>query len=167
MVLENVAFGILSAAMVLAALRLVTTQNVVRAALFLVIVLAGVAGQYVLLAAEFVVAVQIVVYIGAIVVLFLFGIMLTRAPIGRDVDLDNDQRGLSAIVSLFLLGVLGVVLVQAWGDTKLRFPKDPDLLPRSADLGDAFLGPYVIPFEVVSVLLLAALVGAVAIARRD
>jgi NADH-quinone oxidoreductase subunit J len=167
MVLQNVVFGILSAAMVLAALRLVTTQNVVRAALFLVIVLAGVAGQYVLLAAEFVVAVQIVVYIGAIVVLFLFGIMLTRAPIGRDVDLDNDQRVLSAIVSLFLLGVLGVVLVQAWGDTRLRFPKDPALLPRAADLGDAFLGPYVIPFEVVSVLLLAALVGAVAIARRD
>jgi NADH-quinone oxidoreductase subunit J len=167
MILENVTFGILAAAMVLAALRLVTTQNIVRAALFLVIVLAGVAGQYVLLAAEFVVAVQIVVYIGAIVVLFLFGIMLTRAPIGRDVDLDNDQRALGAIVSLFLLGVLGVVLVQAWGDTKLQFPKDPASIPRAADLGDAFLGPYVIPFEVVSVLLLAALVGAVAIARRD
>ena len=63
--------------------------------------------------------------------------------------------------------MLGVVLVQAWGDTKLEFPDDPNLLPRAADLGDAFLGPYVIPFEVVSVLLLAALVGAVAIARRD
>ena len=68
---------------------------------------------------------------------------------------------------MFFLGVLGVVLVQAWGDTKLQFPKDPAALPRAADLGDAFLGPYVVPFEVVSVLLLAALVGAVAIARRD
>jgi len=167
MVLQNIVFGLLSAVMVLAAWRLVTTQNVVRAALFLVVVLAGVAGQYVLLAAEFLVAVQIVVYIGAIVVLFLFGIMLTRAPIGRDVDLDNDQKALSAIVALFLLGVLCVVLVSAWGDTRLTFPKDPNLLPRAANLGDAFLGPYVIPFEVVSVLLLAALVGAVAIARRD
>ena len=167
MVFQNIVFGLLSAVMVIAAWRLGTTQNVVRAALFLVVVLAGVAGQYVLLAAEFLVAVQIVVYIGAIVVLFLFGIMLTRAPIGRDVDLDNDQKALSAIVALFLLGVLCVVLVQAWGDTKLDFPKDPNLLPRAANLGDAFLGPYVIPFEVVSVLLLAALVGAVAIARRD
>jgi NADH-quinone oxidoreductase subunit J len=167
MVFQNIVFGVLAAAMVLAAWRLVTTQNVVRAALFLVVVLAGVAGQYVLLAAEFLLAVQIVVYIGAIVVLFLFGIMLTRAPIGREADLDNDQKGLSAVVALFLLGVLGVVLVRAWGDTKLEFPDDPDLLPRSADLGDAFLGPYVIPFELVSVLLLAALVGAVAIARRD
>jgi NADH-quinone oxidoreductase subunit J len=93
--------------------------------------------------------------------------MLTRAPIGRDAGLDNDQKALSAIVALFFLGVLGVVIVQAWGDTKLQFPKDPALLPRAADLGDAFLGPYVVPFEVVSVLLLAALVGAVAIARRD
>src|SRR5712691_9870745 len=111
MVLQNIAFGVLAAVMVLAAWRLVTTQNVVRAALFLVIVLAGVAGQYVLLAAE-----------------FLFGIMLTRAPIGRDAGLDNDQKALSAIVALFFLGVLGVVLVQAWGDTKLEFPKDPALL---------------------------------------
>jgi NADH-quinone oxidoreductase subunit J len=134
MVFQNVVFGLLSAAMVLAALKLVTTQNIVRAALFLVVVLAGVAAQYVLLAAEFVVAVQIVVYIGAIVVLFLFGIMLTRAPIGRDVDLDNDQRGVGAVVSLFLLGVLGVVLMQAWGDTNLQFPKDPALIPRAADL---------------------------------
>jgi NADH-quinone oxidoreductase subunit J len=167
MVFQNVVFGILAAAMVLAAWRLVTTQNVVRAALFLVVVLAGVAGQYVLLAAEFLLAVQIVVYIGAIVVLFLFGIMLTRAPIGREPDLDNDQKAISAIVALFLLGVLGVVLVSGFEDSKIHFPNDPNLLPRAADLGDAFLGPYVIPFEVVSVLLLAALVGAVAIARRD
>jgi NADH-quinone oxidoreductase subunit J len=167
MVFQNIVFGILSAAMVLAAWRLVTTQNVVRAALFLVVVLAGVGGQYVLLAAEFLLAVQIVVYIGAIVVLFLFGIMLTRAPIGREPDLDNDQKAIGAIVALFLLGVLGTVLVSGFEDTKIDFPKDPNLLPRAADLGDAFLGPYVIPFEVVSVLLLAALVGAVAIARRD
>ena len=167
MVFQNIVFGILAAAMVLAAWRLVTTQNVVRAALFLVVVLAGVAGQYVLLAAEFLLAVQIVVYIGAIVVLFLFGIMLTRAPIGREPDLDNDQKALSVIVALFLLGVLGTVVVSGFEDAKIEFPKDPDLLPRAGDLGDAFLGPYVIPFEVVSVLLLAALVGAVAIARRD
>jgi NADH-quinone oxidoreductase subunit J len=166
-VLQNVVFGLLAAAMVLAAWRLVTTQNIVRAALFLVVVLAGAAGQYVLLAAEFLFAVQILIYIGAIVVLFLFGIMLTRAPIGRDIDLDNDQKALAAIVALFLLGVLGVVLVQAYGDTKIEFPGAAGDLKRTADIGDSILGPYVVPFEVVSVLLLAALVGAVAIARRD
>src|SRR5437667_176674 len=100
--------------MVAAAIRLVTTQNVVRAALFLVIVLAGAAAQFLLLAADFVAVVQLVVYVGAIVVLFLFGIMLTRAPIGRTQDLDNDQRWLAAIVGLFLLGVLSTVLVKAF-----------------------------------------------------
>src|SRR5437867_2826447 len=163
MIAQNIALGVIAATMVGAAIRLVTTQNVVRAALFLVLVLAGAAAQFLLLSADFVAIVQVLVYIGAIVVLFLFGIMLTRAPIGRDAGLDNDQKALSAIVALFFLGVLGVVIVQAWGDTKLQFPKDPALLPRAADLGDAFLGPYVVPFEVVSVLLLAALVGAVAI----
>jgi NADH-quinone oxidoreductase subunit J len=153
--------------MVIAAVRLVTTKNVVRAALYLVIVLAGAAAQFILLAAEFVAVVQILVYIGAIVVLFLFGIMLTRAPIGRASDLDNDQRWLGALVALFLLGVLGAVLLDGFGRQKITFPKDPNLLPRSAAVGDAIFGPYVVPFEVVSVLLLAALVGAVALARRD
>ena len=70
--------------MIGAAIRVVTTRNVVHAALYLVLVLAGVAAQYILLAAEFVAITQVLVYIGAIVVLFLFGIMLTRAPIGQD-----------------------------------------------------------------------------------
>src|SRR5919202_2909174 len=106
MVAENVAFGVIAAAMVIAALRVVTAKNLVRAALYLVVVLAGVAAQYILLAAEFTAVVQVLIYIGAIVVLFLFGIMLTRAPIGDEADLDNDQRGLAALVALFLLGVL-------------------------------------------------------------
>ena len=72
---ENAAFIIVAAIMVLAALNVVTTKNVVRAALSLVIVLAGVAAQYILLAAEFTAVVQVMVYIGAVVVLFLFGIM--------------------------------------------------------------------------------------------
>ncbi|MFM7879077.1 MAG: NADH-quinone oxidoreductase subunit J, partial [Acidimicrobiaceae bacterium] len=68
--------------MVVSALRVVTTNNVVHAALWLVVVLAGAAGQYILLAAEFVAITQVLVYIGAVMVLFLFGTMLTRARIG-------------------------------------------------------------------------------------
>ena len=147
----------------ISALRVVTTKNVVHAALYLVIVLAGVGGIFILLAAEFLAIVQVLVYIGAIVVLFLFGIMLTRAPIGKSFELDNDQRGLAAVVSLFLLGVLGAVLYDGFGDDKLRFTE----VGRSADVGVSIFQTYVIPFEVVSVLLLAALVGAVVIARRD
>ncbi len=163
MVAQNVVFGILAVVMVVAAFRLVTTQNVVRAALFLAIVLAGAAALYILLAAEFVAWVQVLVYIGAVVVLLLFGVMLTRAPIGREGDLDNDQRLLAALVALFLLGAVGAVLLDAFGNDKVG----DFAIRRTGEVGDSIFGDFVIPFEVASVLLLSALVGAVALARRD
>jgi len=162
-VAQNVVFGILAAVMILAAWRVVTTKNVVRAVLYLVVVLAGAGAQYLLLAQEFIFVVQVIVYIGAVVVLFLFGTMLTRAPIGRDVDLDNDQKWLAALTALFLVGVMVAVLSDAFGNTHVN----ANGIQRTADVGNSMFSTYLIPFEVVSVLLLAALVGAIAIARRD
>jgi NADH-quinone oxidoreductase subunit J len=164
-VAQNVVFGVLALVMGVAAIRVVTTKNIVHAALYLVVVLAGVAAQYVLLAAEFTAVVQILVYIGAIVVLFLFGIMLTRAPIGRSSDLDNDrgQRSVAFVVAAAVLGLLGTVLLDGFGDDRLPGAN----IQRTGDIGLAIFQTYVIPFEVVSVLLLAALIGAVVIARRD
>jgi NADH-quinone oxidoreductase subunit J len=171
MVAQNIAFGILAAAAVLSALRVVTTKNVVHAALYLVVVLSSIAANFILLAAEFVAVVQVLVYVGAIVVLFLFGVMLTRAKVGHDDDLDGEQRWIGAVVSVFLLGILSYALVEHFGDDEL--PK----LKRSAEainatrgtsaVGDAIFSTYLVPFEVVSVLLLAALVGAIVLARRD
>lgn len=163
MVAQNVAFWILAVSMVAAAIGVVRSQNVVHAALFLVVVLAGVAAQYVLLAAEFVAWVQVLIYIGAVIILFLFGIMLTRAPMRGDGDLDNDQRWSAAVVALFLAGVLTTLLVDEFGskDVVLRAPT------RTATVANAIFRTYVIPFELVSILLLAALVGAVVVARRD
>src|SRR5205085_3881092 len=120
MVAQNIVFYILSLVIFVAAFRLVTTKNVVRAALFLAIVLAGAAGQFLLLDAKFVAWVQVLVYIGAIVVLLLFGVMLTRAPIGQEGELDNDQRWVGALVGLFLLGALGAVLADAFGQDKIH-----------------------------------------------
>jgi NADH-quinone oxidoreductase subunit J len=148
-VAQNIAFGLVAFAMAVGAVRVVTTKNVVHAALWLVLVLGGVAGIFILLAAEFAAVVQVLVYIGAIVVLFLFGIMLTRAPIGHDAELDNDQRWAGLVVGLLLFGVLASVLAKQFGRANSVFTT------------------YVVPFEVVSVVLLAALVGAVVIARRD
>jgi NADH-quinone oxidoreductase subunit J len=162
-VAQNVVFGILAAVMVISAWKVVTTKNVVRAVLYLVVVLAGAGAQYLLLASEFIFVVQIIVYIGAIFVLFLFGTMLTRAPIGRDVGLDNDQKWLAALTAIFLVGLLVAVLSDAYGDTHVKV----NGIQRTADVANSMFGPYLIPFEVVSVLLLAALVGAIAIARRD
>ena len=95
--------------------------------------------------------------------LLLFGVMLTRAPIGRDADLDNDQRLLGALVALFLLGALGAVLLDAFGSQEVGTIN----IRRTAEVSDSIFGDFVVPFEVASVLLLAALVGAVALARRD
>jgi NADH-quinone oxidoreductase subunit J len=160
---QNIAFGVIATAMVVAAIRVVTAKNVVRAALYLVVVLAGVAAQYILLAAEFTAIVQVLIYIGAIIVLFLFGIMLTRAPIGQESDLDNDQRWLAALVALLFFGVLAWVLNDAFGGTKIHFT-GPQL---TSQVGDSIFQTYLLPFEVVSVILLAALVGAIVLARRD
>jgi NADH-quinone oxidoreductase subunit J len=162
-VAQQIFFGILAAMIAISAVRVVTASNIVHCALYLTVVLAGIAGIYILLAAEFVFAVQLLVYIGAIVVLFLFGIMLTRAPLGRTSNLDNNQKGIAAVVALFLFGALGSVLYNAFHGQKLEITD----AQRTAVVGLDIFSKYVIPFEVVSVVLLAALVGAVVIARRD
>ena len=163
MIAENIAFGFVALAMVVGAVRVVTTKNVVHAALWLVLVLSGVAAIFILLAAEFIAVVQVLVYIGAIIVLFLFGIMLTRAPIGHDAGLDNDQRWAGLVVALLMFGVLASVLAKQFG----RVHVNASNVQRTADVANSVFTTFVVPFEVVSVVLLAALVGAVVIARRD
>lgn len=165
---QQVAFWIIAVAMALAAIGVVRSNNVVHAALYLVVVLAGSAAQYILLLAEFVAWVQVLIYIGAIVVLFLFGIMLTRAPMREDAGkLDNNQRFASGVVSLFLFGVLTVFLVDAFKGDEIKFDDSLVKLGSTANVGQSIFREYVIPFEIVSMLLLAALVGAVALARKD
>ena len=170
MLAQNLIFGLLAVAMALSAIKLVTTQNVVHAALYLVMVLAGMAAQYILLAAEFVAVTQVLVYIGAIMVLVLFGIMLTRAPIGKSPELDNNQRIPAAIVSLFLFGSLGTLLIDAFGQEE--FDLNNSVATGAAGgnmvrMSDMIFAEYLVAFEVVSILLLAALVGAIVVARRD
>ena len=162
-VAQNIAFGVIALVIVASALRVVTTNNVVHAALYLVLVLAGVGGLYFILGAEFVGTTQILVYIGAIIVLFLFGIMLTRAPIGGEADLDHDQRWVGGLIAVLLLAVIGYTLIDRFEDSELP----TDTVTTTAQVSDAIFGTYLVPFEVVSVLLLAALVGAIVIARRD
>jgi NADH-quinone oxidoreductase subunit J len=162
-VAENVAFGIIAAAMAVGALGVVRTQNIVHAALFLVVVLAGGAAQFILLGAEFVAWVQVLVYIGAVIVLFLFGIMLTRAPMHPEESLGNDLRWPAAAAALLLAGVLGGLFVHTFHAAKLHI----DAPIRTAAVTDAVFRTYIIPFEIVGVLLLGALVGAVVLARRD
>ena len=161
---QQVVFWVLAVAMTFAAIRVVTARNVVHAALYLVATLLGAASMYVLLFAEFVAWVQVLVYVGAIVVLMLFGLMLTRADIGK-ANFDNDQRVLAAICSAALFGVTAWVLVDAFEGEEISLAREAGT--TTENVGQAIFSAYVLPFEVVSVLLLAALVGAVVISRRD
>jgi NADH-quinone oxidoreductase subunit J len=162
----NVAFWIIAAVMAAAAVAVVTVPNVVHAALSLVVVLAGVAAQYVLLQAEFVGLVQVLIYIGAVIILFLFGIMLTRSPMKRNIELDNDQRLWAAAVAALLLVVLVVRLLASFGGVDIDLTQAAAANDTSA-VADSIFRVYVVAFEVVSMLLLAALVGAIVLARKD
>ena len=162
-VAQNVGFGIIAALMIFAALSVVTTRNVVHAALWLVLVLAGVAAQYILAAAEFVAASQVLVYIGAVMVLFLFGIMLTRAQIGHEKGRNNPTWALGIPVAIVLLGLLAWVIIDAFEDDVL-----PDRGPTpTVALSDQFLSIYLIPFLALSFVLRAAAIGAIVLARKD
>lgn len=146
------------------AIRVVTAKNVVHSALFLVAALAGTAGLFIILAAEFVAWVLVLVYIGAVIVLFLFGIMITRAPTGRDEGLDSERKVLPAVLSTALFGLMAWVSIDAFNSTTIANPSEG----VSAELiGESLLGRFVMPFEVVSFVLLAALIGGITIARRD
>ncbi len=162
---QLVVFWALFVMMAFAALRVVTSSNLVHAALYLVVTLLGAAALYILLLAEFVAWVQVLVYVGAIVVLMLFGLMLTRAPIGK-ASFDNDQRLLAAVTAGGLFAVTTWVMVDAFDGKEIVLGADAEGT-RTRSIGEVIFSTYVLPFEVISLLLLAALVGAIVIARRD
>lgn len=160
---QNIFFYIIAATMVFAALRVVTTKNIVHAALYLVVVLAGVAGQFIMLGAEFVGVTQVLVYIGAVVVLFLFGIMLTRAKIGAEERADHDNKAPAILTAVLLLAVMCYAVID-WGRDEILPYGDPTTTELVAE---SIFTDFIVPFEAVSVLLLAALIGAIVLARKE
>jgi NADH-quinone oxidoreductase subunit J len=147
------------------ALLTVTSKNLVHAALFLAVTLSGIAGVFLVLAADFVALVQLVVYVGAVAVLFLFGLMLTRAPIGREA-LDNQNRGMAIAVSGTLFVALSALIIGAFGGQG-TLELLAEEVPRVERIGFATFAQWVLPFELLSMLLLAALIGAIVLARRE
>ncbi len=155
-------FYLMAAAAVGAGLGVVLVRNVVHAALFLILTLLAVAAFYILLATEFLALVQILIYAGAVTILLLFVLMLTRA---RDAPkaLDGPQRPLAALAGLALFGVLATVVA---GTT---WPGDAGEVTRVPfeSIGDALFRKWAVPFEVASLVLLVALVGAIVLARPE
>jgi len=160
---RNVVFLVIAVAMIGSAVMVVTSRNVIHAALMLVVALAGAAALFLMLGAEFVAWTVVLVYIGAVIVLFLFGIMITRAPTKTDsVRLDHKRRWPAAIVALGTFATMATVTTMAFEDIPM-----PDGVSRTGDLGDVLFSRFVIPFEVVSFVLLAALIGGIVLARKD
>ena len=157
-------FYVIAGVAVVAALKMVTTSNVVHSALYLLVVLVAVAATYIILGAEFAAATQLLVYVGAIMVLLLFGVMLTRAQIGHEDDLDHDQKWIGGLVAVTLFAVMTYAITDQWGAQKLPADRMPQ---RTQEVADSIFSTYIVPFEAISLLLLAALIGAIVVARRD
>ena len=164
-IVRTVVFVIFTAMTLGGGLGVVTSRNVFHSALFLVLSFAGVVGYYVLLDAGFLAAVQLLVYIGAIAILILFAIMLSRGLMAERQSQRNQQWWIAAPVAFFTLVALGFVLLQVdWPIADEQALISPSV--AVSQLGQDLLGPFVIPFEVASVLLLVALIGAVILARE-
>jgi NADH-quinone oxidoreductase subunit J len=147
-------------------IMVVSTRQLVHAALWLVVSFGALAASYVVLAAEFVAWVQVLIYVGAVVVLLLFGIMLTRAPIGRSEDLDSGNRIVALVTAVATAAVLVTTLVRGFHDA--YFPLKARVGGGSSStIGAALFRTWVLPFEALSVLLLAALIGAIVLSRSD
>lgn len=155
-------FALFGVVAVVSALVVVTTRQIVHAGLWLAVSLGSLAGCYLVMSAEFVAWMQLLIYVGAVVVLLMFGMMLTRAPIGRSDELTGRNRAAAVFGSVAITGVLLVLVVDAYDVVMI----DVDQASGSGTvIGTAMFRYWVLPFEALSVLLLAALVGAIAISK--
>ena len=163
---EAFAFGFFTLLTLGGAFGVVLNRNLVRGAVWLVVSLFGVAGFFVLLSAPFLAAVQILVYIGAIGILFTFAVMLTRSMTNLT-ERFNSQWWLGALVGVFSFVFLLVAVIEpVFGEVT---EPASDMVATTVDLGIALVdgNQYVLPFEVASLLLTAAMIGAIVIARED
>ncbi|WP_079166486.1 NADH-quinone oxidoreductase subunit J [Streptomyces oceani] len=161
----EIVFVLVGIATLAAAVITVTTRKLVHAALWLVVALGGVAVEYLLLTAEFIAWVQVLIYVGSVVVLLLFGLMLTRAPIGESPDADSGNRWVALAVAIAAAGTLVTLVVDAFRSTWIDL--DGAVQGSTRVTGESLFRHWVLPFEALSVLLLAALVGAIVLSRRN
>ena len=164
MTVTQLVFIFLGGLALLGGVAMVTLRNLLHSVLAMILTFLAVAGIFILLEAPFLAVVQILIYVGAVAILILFSIMLTRDVVGRRVQVRNGQWPLALAVAAALMVVLGILVTHAsWpaAASPAAITGDP-----VAALGHALVGPYALPFEAASVLLLAAMIGAMIIARE-
>ena len=163
MSLGDLLFYLIAAVTVVSAAGVAFSPNIVYSAFSLMGTFMGVAGLYVFLAADFVAVIQVLIYVGGILVLTLFAVMLTH----RIADVRISNRAVGRLPSLAIIAFVGVVMASAalGANWKMAAPGTPQ--PTTYAIGNGFLNEYLLPFELVSVVLLAALIGAVVLSRKE
>ena len=161
--LGNLAFYLIAGISVVSAAGVAFSRSIVYSAFALMGTLLGAAGLYVMLAADFVAVIQVLIYVGGILVLKLFAVMLTH----RIVDVRISNRSVGSLPALVIIACVGAVMGRAvfganWHAAEAQLPA-----PTTYGIGNRFLSDYVLPFELASVVLLAALIGAVVLSRKE
>ncbi|NIO06549.1 MAG: NADH-quinone oxidoreductase subunit J [Deltaproteobacteria bacterium] len=159
----TIVFYLIAGITVISAAGVAFSRNIVYSAFSLVGTFGGVAGVYVMLGADFVAAVQILIYVGGIVVLVLFAVMLTH----RIADINVTNRSVGRFSGLIVSGLVLVLLVTTIIESSWKQAEKVTHEPTTAQIGELFLGKYLLPFELASLVLLVALIGAVVLARKE
>ena len=159
----NIVFWFFVAMTVISAFFVVLSKNLVYAAVSLLVTFLGVASMYVFLWADFMAGTQVMIYIGGILILILFGIMLTHKITSVKISHANVQRGMGALVTILLFaGLFWMIQITPW---KLESAIEPEQTVET--IGTLLMTDFLLPFEVASVLLLGALIGAAVLARKE
>lgn len=159
----DIIFYAFAALTVASASMMVFSKNVIYSAVGLLFAFFGVAGIYVLLAADFLAVVQILVYVGGILILLLFGVMLTQ----RITSVEMHTGTLQLVPALLAVAGVFVILFRVINKTSWKIIPKSEFNPTAEKIGNLLMTDFLIPFEIVSVLLLAALIGAAFIARKS
>lgn len=163
MSIETVVFHLVAALTIGSALGVALSRNIVYSAFSLMVTLLGVAATFILLGADFLGVVQVLVYVGGILVLTLFAVMLTH----RIADVHVSNRSVGQVGGALIAGGVLVWMVRAAQSAVWVVRETPAPEPTVYGVGDAFLSTYLLPFEVASVVLLAVLIGAIVISRKE
>ena len=161
--LATLVFYAIAAVTLTSAAGVAFSRNIVYSALSLLGTFAGVVGIYFYLAADFVAVVQLLVYIGGILVLTIFAVMLTH----RIADVEISNRSVAPLPALAIVVLIFVAMTRAILGATWRMAGTEAVQPTTYAIGDAFLGPYVLPFELASLVLLAAVIGAIVLSRKE
>ena len=162
MTVYDIIFFLFAAVTLVSAFFVVTNRNIVHSAFFLLFTFFGVAGIYVMLGADFVAIVQLIVYVGGILILLLFGVMLTNKIVNVDIKTDTIHALPASIVVGLFTGAIGAVVL----NTSWKVVETPDPVPATASIGSMLINEYALIFELLGILLLIALIGAASMARR-